>query len=73
MLAEASQLNRGNDELCEMNVVKGRLMTECKSYNFNMTRCFYEEVVKYLPDLTFMLNVRDEPRILKHRCEKETV
>jgi hypothetical protein len=63
MLAEASQLYRGKDDLCEINVVKGRSMTECNSYNFNLFRCFFQEVVKYLPDLTFMLNVRDEPRI----------
>ncbi len=73
MLAEASQQYRGHHDLCEINVVKGVLMTECNSYNFNLFRCFFQEVVKYLPDMTFMLNVRDEPRILKHNCGKESV
>jgi hypothetical protein len=55
--------------LCPIVIKKHRVISKCMLKQHN---CFMRAIAKHLPNLEFVLNYDDRPRVYKNRCDGES-
>lgn len=63
-MIEIAASNKGT---CRITIKNKELYDDCFQGGWGWI-CFFKSIAQFLPDMTFILNLQDEARVLKNNC-----